>query len=135
MYAGYHKRDCFDLQIDGECVPDSLNFGHFPIYGTTLAKTSQEFQRTFHDFCTIRNIDHYFIHKNSPNENAVIERSFRTDQDEFYNWLERKPEHIGELNKWLTTFMGRYNNIRPHQSLDYQTPAEVVKLYILQAVV
>lgn len=93
-----------------------------------------EFQRAFHDFCVIKNIDHYHIHKNSPNENAVIERSFRTDQDEFYSWLERKPEHIGELNKWLTTFMGQYNNIRPHQSLDYQTPAEVVKLHTLQAV-
>ena len=93
-----------------------------------------EFQRTFHDFCLTRKIDHYFIHKNSPNENAVIERSFRTDQDEFYGWLEKRPQHIGELNSWLTKFIIQYNHVRPHQSLDYKTPAEVVKLYTLQAV-
>lgn len=93
-----------------------------------------EFQRTFHNFCLAKNIDHYFIHKNSPNENAVVERSFRTDQDEFYAWLERRPQHIGELNQWLTKFITQYNQVRPHQSLDYQTPAEVVKLHTLQAV-
>lgn len=93
-----------------------------------------EFQRTFHNFCLTKDINHYFIHKNSPNENAVIERSFRTDQDEFYSWLERRPLHIGELNEWLTKFITQYNHIRPHQSLDYKTPAEVVKQYTLQAV-
>lgn len=93
-----------------------------------------EFQRTFHNFCKLRDINHYFIHKNSPNENAVVERAFRTDQDEFYSWLEERPQHIGELNQWLTKFIAQYNHTRPHQSLDYKTPAEVVKLYTLQAV-
>lgn len=93
-----------------------------------------EFQRTFHNFCIAKNIDHYFIHKNSPNENAVVERAFRTDQDEFYSWLEKRPQHIGELNDWLTKFIIQYNHVRPHQSLDYKTPAEVVKHYTLQAV-
>lgn len=93
-----------------------------------------EFQRVFHNFCASRDVDHYFIHKNSPNENAVVERAFRTDQDEFYSWLEKRPQHIGELNDWLTKFIIQYNHNRPHQSLDYKTPAEVVKLYTLQAV-
>lgn len=88
-----------------------------------------EFQRAFDDLCQKRNITHYFIHKNSPNENAVIERSFRTDQDEFYFWLEKTPEHIGELNTWLQTFIIKYNTWRPHQALDYKTPIEVVKMY------
>lgn len=93
-----------------------------------------EFQRTFHNFCISRKVDHYFIHKNSPNENAVVERAFRTDQDEFYGWLDKRPHDIGELNTWLTKFIIQYNHVRPHQSLDYKTPAEVVKLYTLQAV-
>lgn len=87
-----------------------------------------EYQRSFQEFCVKRNIKHYFIHKNSPNENAVIERSFRTDQDEFYHWLEKQPEHIGELNSWLQAFIHEYNTWRPHQSLDYKTPEEVVKV-------
>jgi len=87
-----------------------------------------EFQRAFEEQCHKQGITHYFIHKNSPNENAVIERSFRTDQDEFYYWLEKQPEHIGELNSWLQNFIHEYNTWRPHQSLDYKTPEEMVKL-------
>lgn len=87
-----------------------------------------EFQRTFHEFCLKKGVNHYFIHKNSPNENAVIERSFRTDQDEFYFWLEKAPIHIGELNTWLQEFIQKYNYIRPHQSLNYLTPNQIVSL-------
>lgn len=88
-----------------------------------------EFQRAFHEFCAEKGITHYFIHKNSPNENAVIERSFRTDQDEFYFWLEKQPSHMGELNEWLQAFIQEYNTWRPHQSLNYKTPEEMVKVY------
>lgn len=88
-----------------------------------------EYQRSFDQTCVKYNINHYFIHKNSPNENAVIERSFRTDQDEFFYWLEDAPEHIGQLNEWLQKFINEYNTWRPHQALDYKTPEEFVKLY------
>lgn len=88
-----------------------------------------EYQRSFEQTCQKYNIKHYFIHKNSPNENAVIERSFRTDQDEFFYWLEDIPEHIGQLNEWLQKFINEYNTWRPHQALDYKTPQEFVKLY------
>lgn len=64
-----------------------------------------EFQRSFEQACQKHNINHYFIHKNSPNENAVIERSFRTDQDEFYYWLEKTPQHLGELNEWFQQYI------------------------------
>jgi len=89
-----------------------------------------EFQRSFEEACRRHGITHYFIHKNSPNENAVIERSFRTDQDEFYYWLEQPPQHMGELNEWLQTFIREYNTFRPHQGLDYQTPIEVVQKFL-----
>jgi len=36
-----------------------------------------EFQKRFHQKCIDLGLEHYYIHKNSPNENAVIERSFR----------------------------------------------------------
>jgi len=57
------------------------------------------------------------------------QRSFRTDQDEFYYWLEKEPEHIGELNEWLQKFINQYNTVRPHQPLNYITPFEAVKMY------
>lgn len=88
-----------------------------------------EYQRDFDLACRDNQINHYFIHKNTPNENAVIERSFKTDQDEFYYWLKEPPKHIGELNEWFQKFILDYNTTRPHQSLNYKTPLEVVKLY------
>ena len=93
-----------------------------------------EYQTNFDEFCQSQNINHYFIHKNSPNENAVIERSFKTDQEEFYFWLEKAPEHAGELNEWLQKFILDYNTWRPHQALAYKTPMEVVKNYQNQTV-
>lgn len=87
-----------------------------------------EYQFKFEGTCSKHHITHYYIHKNSPNENAVIERSFRTDQDEFYYWLEEYPEHTGQLNQWLQEFINKYNTWRPHQALDYKTPLEIVKM-------
>lgn len=87
-----------------------------------------EFQLEFQKLCQELNIKHYFIHKNSPNENAVIERSFKTDQDEFYYWLKSEPQHIGELNKWLQEFLIKYNTKRYHQALGYKRPIEIVRM-------
>ncbi len=36
--------------------------------------------------------------KNFPRENALIERSFRTDEDEFFLLLDQPPGDINELN-------------------------------------
>lgn len=90
-----------------------------------------EFQKNFQLSCDKHQIEHYFIHKNSPNENAVIERSFKTDQEEFYFWLKNQPEHIGQLNEWLQIFINKYNTWRPHQALNYQTPMDIVRLHQL----
>lgn len=87
-----------------------------------------EFQAEFQKLCIERNIKHYFIHKNSPNENAIVERAFKTDQDEFYYWLKREPQHIGELNEWLQEFIIKYNTKRYHQALGYKRPVEIVRL-------
>lgn len=87
-----------------------------------------EYQLEFQKLCMERGIKHYYIHKNSPNENAVIERSFKTDQDEFYYWLKREPLHIGELNEWLQEFIIKYNTKRYHQALGYKRPIEIVRL-------
>src|SRR3990167_7429227 len=85
-----------------------------------------EFQAEFQKLCIEKNIQHYFIHKNLPNENAVVERAFKTDQDEFYYWLKREPLHIGELNEWLQEFIIKYNTKRFHQALGYKRPIEIV---------
>lgn len=123
--------------INDECASLALEYflKWFPFQVSYIqTDNGLEFQQSFQSCCEKHKIHHYFIHKNSPNENAVIERSFKTDQEEFYFWLEKAPEHIGELNQWLQDFINLYNTDRPHQSLDYKTPFEVVKLYQNQTV-
>lgn len=119
-------------EINDECASLALEYflKWFP-FKVAYIQTDNglEYQSTFEKNCQKHQINHYFIHKNSPNENAVIERSFKTDQEEFYFWLEKAPQHIGELNDWLQKFIIKYNTWRPHQALDYKTPAEFVKLY------
>ena len=86
-----------------------------------------EFQSQFHRFCEENDINHYWIHKNSPNENAVIERSFRTDEEEFFFNLKREPKNINELNTWFQNYLIWYNNERPHFGIGLKTPLEVIE--------
>ncbi len=90
-----------------------------------------ENQILFHKACIDNKIIHYYIHKNSPNENAVVERSFKTDQDEFFFRLEKTPEDINELNLWFQTYLKRYNTHRPHFGIGLKTPIEALEQYNL----
>lgn len=83
-----------------------------------------EYQKHFHTACEELSIVHYHIHKSSPNENAVIERSFRVDQEEFFFRLEKAPKDINELNIWFQQFLQYYNTQRPHLGIDLMTPKE-----------
>lgn len=90
-----------------------------------------EFQERFHKMCVEMNLKHHLIHKNTPNENALIERSFRTDEEEFFFWLEKAPKHYDELREWFATWLHEYNYERPHLGIDLKTPYEVVANVLL----
>jgi transposase len=85
-----------------------------------------EFQKKFQEVLTGMNIDHHFIHKSTPNENAVIERSFRTDEEEFYFRIKQRPKHYDELRDLLKEFLHYYNHERIHMGINFKTPAEMV---------
>src|SRR3990167_3697374 len=50
-----------------------------------------EFQSRFRDIVNEIGLKHHHTHKKSPNENALIERSFRTDEEEFFFRMKRRP--------------------------------------------
>jgi putative transposase len=59
------------------------------------------------------------------NDNAHIERLWRTLK---YEWtLINGVRTVADYKKLLPQFIQWYNNTRPHQSLNYQTPFEVLK--------
>ena len=85
-----------------------------------------EFQTRFRTFVKGLGMEYHYIHKRTPNENAVIERSFRTDQDEFLYRLEMPPQNYDELRIWFANWIREYNYERPHLGINLQTPYEVV---------
>lgn len=90
-----------------------------------------EFQGRFHTLVENIGIKHHLIHKNTPNENAVIERSFRTDEEEFFFWLEKAPKHYDELRDWFSKWLHEYNYTRLHLGINLKTPYEVVANVLL----
>jgi len=82
-----------------------------------------EFQSSFLRFVTDDlGFSHHYIHKSSPNENAVIERSFRTDEEEFFWRMGVPPKDILELNVQYQKYLKFYNEVRPHLGIDLMTP-------------
>lgn len=87
-----------------------------------------EFQGRFDACCRDLKLPHHFIHKSSPNENALIERSFRTDEEEFFFRMKRAPKHYDELRHWFAHWLQEYNSYRPHLGVGLQTPLRVIQL-------
>ena len=83
----------------------------------------KEFQDEFKHYLEKNNVSHYFIEPHSPKQNSYVERSHRTDDDDFYNqgntFLSLK-NFLPRLKRWQE----EYNTERPHQSLNYLTPYE-----------
>lgn len=87
-----------------------------------------EFQGRFDTLCQELKLRHHYIHKSSPNENALIERSFRTDEEEFFFRMKRAPVHYDELREWFAVWLKEYNTYRPHLGIGLQTPYRVIQL-------
>jgi transposase InsO family protein len=85
-----------------------------------------EFQSRFVKHVQALGMQHHFTHKSSPNENAVIERSFRTDEEEFFFFRMKKPKNYDDLREQFAKWLEEYNTERPHLGIDLKTPMEVI---------
>lgn len=68
--------------------------------------------------------------KGHPEENAHLERSHRTDDDEFYKLRALAFHSEIHLLDEALGYSYYYNNLREHSSLDYQTPFAHLKLHL-----
>jgi putative transposase len=81
------------------------------------------------EFLTLMNIKISMSGAGRSNDNAFIERLWRTIKYEFL-FLEGA-RNVADYKRLIPIFVTWYNNERPHQSLKYQTPAEMLKKYNL----
>lgn len=68
--------------------------------------------------------------KGHPEENAHLERSHRTDDDEFYKLRASLIHSEEDLLDEATGYIYYYNNLREHSSLDDQTPYAYLKKHL-----
>lgn len=90
-----------------------------------------EFQGRFNTYCADSGLKHHLIHKSTPNENAVIERSFRTDEEEFFFMMDQPPKDYDQLRTQFAAWLHEYNFERPHLGINLKTPYEIVAYLML----
>ena len=88
-----------------------------------------EFKKDFEEAIQERQIQLFVIPPRSPKLNSYVERANRMYREEFYEVEtigHTMEEHYRQLERWQYTS----NYVRPHQALDYLTPAEYHELWL-----
>lgn len=84
------------------------------------------FLKDFDRSCQKKELPHYYIYPRTPKQNTYVEISHGADKREFYqqgNVYQNRRLMDQELQSWQKT----WNEIRPHQSLNYLTPKAYLK--------
>lgn len=89
-----------------------------------------EFGKLVVEFLTKLGIKHQYIWIHTPDQNGVVERSHRTDEEEFYQETDTRNLTLDELNLRLEEWVDYYNTKRLHFSLNFQTPEEYLVSHI-----
>jgi transposase InsO family protein len=91
---------------------------------TIRTDRGHEFQALFHWHVHDIGMEHVYIKARTPQLNGKVERSHRTDKEEFYQLLTYKDDV--DLAKKLAVWERFYNNDRPHGAHRGKTPYEVL---------
>lgn len=86
-----------------------------------------EFQGRVREFLQERGIRHQYTHVRSPDQNGKVERSHRTDEEEFYRSFSPEVHPIPECNQRLRQWQEEYNTRRLHYALNWRTPQSVME--------
>lgn len=89
-------------------------------------KSTRPFPRrhVFTKLCQQYGITHYLIDPGKPAQNGKVERSHRTDREEFWNRVQFRS--LDELKRKQSTYVDWYNNEREHLGIGGKIPAELL---------
>ena len=111
-----------------QCAIEFINYviEKFPFRINTIrTDRGHEFQAKFHWHVEDQGMKHVYIKPRSPQLNGKVERSHRTDQQEFYQLLTYTDDV--DLNRKLEAWERFYNFDRPHGAFAGKTPYEVLR--------
>ena len=106
---------------------DFINYvvDKFPFRIRTIrTDRGHEFQALFHWHVADLGMEHVYIKPRTPQLNGKVERSHRTDKDEFYQLLTYRDDV--DLEKKLAEWEHFYNYDRPHGAHRGKTPYEAL---------
>jgi transposase InsO family protein len=95
---------------------------------TVRTDRGHEFQAQFHWHVEDKGIRHVYIKPRSPQLNGKVERSHRSDQEEFYQLLTYTDDV--DLNQKLAEWENFYNYDRPHGAFSGKTPYEALRMLL-----
>jgi transposase InsO family protein len=96
---------------------------------TIRTDRGHEFQAQFHWHVEDKGIRHVYIKPRSPQLNGKVERSHRSDNEEFYQLLTYTDDV--DLNKKLAKWEQFYNFDRPHGAFRGKTPYEALRSMLI----
>jgi putative transposase len=132
--------DCFTRKRVVDLAPsltskDGARFLHKVISGFPFpvqaiqSDGGAEFLGDFTKTVSELRLTHYYNRPYYPQGNGRIERSFRTDNDEFYH-VQELPADFGGLKAALLAWNHRYESWRLHQALGYLTPNQFYEKWL-----
>jgi len=113
--------DFFPFKIERVTTDNAMIFTHVLNQGQLKGNKKEMRIHPFTKICLENNIEHRLIIPWAPRMNCFVERSHRTDRQEFYWMYPETPLSMMQVlvKKWQDI----YNTLRPHSSLpEYQTP-------------
>jgi len=84
-----------------------------------------EYEKEFEKALQAAGKEHYFTYPKCPRQNGRVERAILTTEEEL--WAFKEAYTVSELNELADEWNHTYNQVQPHQSLGYLTPAEYLK--------
>lgn len=121
-YGGHYSKTAADFLDRLEYLVNSNNLAF------VLTDNGSEFKKDFDIACGKKNLARYYSRVRTPKDNSEVGRFNRTL---IYEWLNdsQASKDINEFNRRLTDWLIIYNNVRPHQQLNYLTPLKYAEKY------
>lgn len=99
----------------------------FPFaFKTVQTDNGSPFLKEFDKFCREKSLPHYFIYPRHPKQNTYVEISHGADKREFYQ-QGNVCSNLEVMRRRIEEWQRIWNEIRPHQSLNYLTPNMYLK--------
>lgn len=120
-----------EIGINIECVQTDNHATFTNLFNGGNKKADHELRRV-HPltlYLISRGIEHKLSRPGTPQHNGFVERSHRTDEEEFYSSLNNADLDIAILNSKIDNWQNEYNTTRRHSSCKNLPPLEYFNTY------